>query len=857
MSSAYSLPATARRVRISVRRSVKLSELKHKAELLPQLTESVMAWIISVLTVLAGLFVMTRVEARLLPSAVIYIGALTLLTLLGLLPGLLAWVLWPMAIVLALLNITHLRQRLLTSPALRYVRQVLPPISATEREAIEAGTTWWEAELFRGNPDWNKLLRVPPPELNQEERAFLDGPVERLCAMLDDWQITHELNDLPKEIWEFMAQERFWAINIPKQYGGLEFSAQANSAIVMKVSARSGTAGVTVMVPNSLGPAELLLHYGTEQQRDYYLPRLARGEEIPCFGLTNPVAGSDAGAIPDYGVVCEGEHDGTRVLGLRLTWQKRYITLGPVATLLGLAFRAYDPDHLLGEEEDLGITCALIPTATSGVNIGRRHYPLNSAFQNGPNSGDNVFIPLDWVVGGREWVGKGWRMLMESLAAGRGISLPASAVAGAKLAARSTGAYATIREQFGIPIGQFEGVEEALARIGGLTYMMDAARLLTTSALKLGEKPSVVTAVVKYHLTEGARQVINDAMDVHGGRAICMGPSNYLARGYQQLPIAITVEGANILTRCMIIFGQGALRCHPFLLKEINAASITDEREGEKQFDQLLLAHMGYTMVNAARSLVFGISLEHFAAAPIGSNGVARYYRAFARFSAAFAFLSDVTLLILGGGLKRKEKLSGRFADALSYLYLGTAVLKHYEDAQQPPADLPLVEWACRYSLFRIQQALDGILRNYPVWGLGTVLRGIVFPLGRRHRPPDDRLGQEVAKLLLLPSDTRDRLTAGIYLGQQEDDSLGKLEDALHKVLAARPIRRRLSKGGEAPDPRMDYGLWVEGLLKDEVITREESEILLAAQRATLNVIAVDDFAAEAAGSSQSTGEAA
>lgn len=816
-----------------------------------------MVWLVNILILLAGLYALSKVESRLLPSTVIFVGVLVLLTVLGILPGPLAWILWPLGLVLVLMNIPDVRRRFLTVPTLQYMRKVLPPISSTEREAIEAGTVWWESELFKGHPDWEKLQQVPAPQLSEEERAFLDGPVEELCAMLDDWQITHELNDLPREVWDFMAKERFWAINIPRQYGGLEFSAQANSAIVMKVSARSGTAGVTVMVPNSLGPAELLLHYGTEQQKNYYLPRLARGEEIPCFGLTNPVAGSDAGAIPDYGVVCESEYDGRQVLGLRLTWEKRYITLGPVATLLGLAFRAYDPDHLLGDDEDLGITCALIPTDMSGISIGNRHYPLNAAFQNGPNNAENVFIPLDWVVGGRQWLGKGWRMLMESLAAGRGISLPASAVACAKLAARSTGAYASIREQFGIPIGKFEGVEESLARIGGLTYMMDASRLLTIAALKLGEKPSVITAIVKYQLTEGARQVINDAMDVHGGRAICMGPSNYLARAYQQIPIAITVEGANILTRCMIIFGQGAMRCHPFLLREINAASAVEKPAIEDEFDQLLLAHMGYTTINAVRSFIYGLSMEYFAPAPAGRHRTVKYYRAFSRFSASFAFLSDVTLLILGGALKRKEKLSGRFADALSFLYMGTATLKHYENAGRQEADLPLVEWACRYCLFEIQGAFDGILRNYPLWGLGTVLRAIVFPLGRPHAPPDDQTGQQVAKLLLVPSDARDRLTEGIYLNKNENDVLGRLEDALQKMLAADPIRRRLSKSGELPPPRGEHEEWVAGLVKDDVITTEEGEILRQARRAALSVIAVDDFEPGAAAGGRSTGEAA
>ncbi|MDJ0957295.1 MAG: acyl-CoA dehydrogenase [Arenicellales bacterium] len=815
-----------------------------------------MAWIVSLLVVIGGLFVLTRRKVELLPATAIYLGALILLTALDLVPGILAWVLWPVGVFLVFLNLPDLRQRYLSSPMLKYMRKALPPISNTEREAIEAGTVWWESELFRGNPDWSRLFEVPTPGLSEEEQAYIDGPVERLCEMLDDWQITHELNDLPPEVWKFMARERFWGINIPKKYGGLEFSPEANSAIVLKVTSRSATAGVTVMVPNSLGPAELLLHYGTDEQKDYYLPRLARGEEIPCFGLTNPVAGSDAAAIPDYGVVCEGDFEGKTVLGLRLNWQKRYITLGPVATLLGLAFKAYDPDHLLGEQEDLGITCALIPTGTPGVNIGSRHYPLNSAFQNGPNSGENIFIPLQWVIGDREWVGKGWRMLMESLAAGRGISIPASSVAAAKVATRTSGAYARIREQFGIAIGKFEGIEESLARIGGLTYMMDAARLLTTSGLKLGEKPSVITAIVKYQLTESARQVVNDAMDIHGGRGICMGPRNYLARSYQQIPIAITVEGANILTRSMIIFGQGAMRCHPYLLSEINAAS--DENTGSREFDALIMAHMGYSTINAARAFVLGLSLGHLASVPPGRDAATtKYYRHFARYSAAFAFLGDVTLLMLGGELKRKEKLSARFADALGYLYLGTAVLKRYEDTGQPRTDLPLVEWACQHCLYNIQDALDGVLRNFPINVVGKLLRGVVFPLGRREKRPGDHLGQQVAKLLLTPSDCRDRLTEGIYLKQDESDLLGCLEDALHKVLAADPIRRRLKSKGEALPPRVDYEVWIEGLVKDEVITVQDAAVLNQAYKATLNVIAVDDFEPMHAGVTESTGEAA
>ena len=801
----------------------------------------------------AGLYAVTRFTTTLKTATAVYLGALLLLSVTGLLPVVLGCILWPFLVLLLLLNIKGIRQRYLSTPVLAYIRRVLPPISDTEREAIEAGTVWWDGELFRGNPDWSKLLQVPAPGLSDEEQSFLDGPVERLCAMLDDWQITYELNDLPREVWEFMARERFWAINIPKEYGGLEFSPEANSAIVMKICSRSGTAGVTVMVPNSLGPAELLLHYGTESQRSYYLPRLASGQEIPCFGLTNPVAGSDAGAIPDYGIVCRGEFEGEMVLGLRLNWYKRYITLGPVATLLGLAFKAYDPDHLLGDREDLGISCALIPTDTPGVRIGSRHLPLNAAFQNGPNSGKDVFIPMEQVIGGPDLLGKGWRMLMESLAAGRGISLPASGVAAAKTAARTTGAYARIREQFGLPIGKFEGVEEALARIAGTTYTMDAARLLTTCALKLKEKPGVVSAIVKYQLTEGAREVMNDAMDIHGGRGICMGPSNYLARGYQQIPIAITVEGANILTRSLIIFGQGAMRCHPWLLEEIRAAS--DAGPGAlDRFDGILLDHLGYTSLNAARALMFGLSSGRLAPAPAGRGSLARYYRDFARYSAAFALLSDIALLILGGSLKRKEKLSGRLADVLGNLYLGTAVLKHFENAGRPPDDRALVDWSCQVCLYRIQTALDGVLRNFPVAFVAVLLRWMVFPFGRRQHYPDDELGHRVAQVLLQPSESRDRLTAGIYLNDYPDDVTGCLEDALRKVIATEDLRRRLRKAGHVPPPATDYSRWLQAMADKGVITADEVHGLDSAHAAVNKVIAVDDFEAVDPGMQHSSG---
>jgi len=792
--------------------------------------------------VAAFLVALARVKAPLIVWTGAIAGVLLLTGYAGLLGGLAAGVLWGVFLLVAVpLNIAPLRRRVLSNPMLARTRKVLPPMSDTEREAIEAGTVGWEAEVFRGNPRWERLLGTPAPSLSEKERAFIDGPVEELCCKLDDWQITHELNDLPPQVWDFIKRHRLFGMIIPEEYGGLGFSALAHSQVVMKLASRSVTGAVTVMVPNSLGPAELLLHYGTEAQKTHYLPRLARGEEIPCFALTGPWAGSDAGAIPDYGVVCKGTFQGRETLGFRVTWEKRYITLGPVATVLGLAFKAHDPDHLLGDKEDLGITCALIPTDTPGVDIGRRHYPSGAAFHNGPNSGREVFVPMDWVIGGQDNVGRGWRMLMESLSAGRGISLPALGTGSGKLAARTTGAYARVRKQFRLPIGRFEGVEEALARIGGLSYMMDAGRLLTTSAIDGGEKPAVATAIVKYHLTEAMRQVINDAMDVHAGRGISMGPANYLARAYQSVPIAITVEGANILTRSMIIFGQGAMRCHPYLVSEIAAASNVDPRTALAAFDRALIGHMGYTATNAARAVVYGLSRGRLAPTPV-SGPTAKYFRRLARMSAAYAFLADLTLLVLGGTLKRRESLSGRFADGLSFMYLCSATLKRYEDAGRPAADLPLVEWAARYCLYQVQNALDEILRNFPLRRLGQVLRVVVFPLGRRYRYPNDALGHRVASLLLEPSEARDRLTAGIFITQDPSLPTGRVEFALAKVLAAEPVEQRLRTSGVSQPANKPFDAWVDELVAQGVIPSQEGAALREAREATRAAIGVDDF---------------
>jgi len=746
------------------------------------------------------------------------------------------------ALAVALIfNIRSVRHKLVSTPLLNYVRAVLPPMSDTEREAIDAGTVWWEAELFRGAPNWNQLVDYPEAKLTAEEQAFIDGPCDELCAMMDDWEITYELNDLPDSNWQYIKEHKFLGMVIPKEYGGLGFSAMAHSEVVMKLSTRSVSGSVSVMVPNSLGPAELLLHYGTDKQKDYYLPRLAVGDEIPCFALTGPSAGSDAGAMPDFGVVCKGQFEGKEVLGLKVTWNKRYITLSPVATLLGLAFRAYDPDHLISDEEDIGITCALIPTDTDGVNIGRRHFPVNQAFMNGPNSGDEVFIPMEWIIGGEKMLGQGWRMLMESLSVGRGISLPSSGVASGKATSRFVGAYARVRTQFGLPIGKFEGIEEVLGRVAGLTYTMDAGRRLTCSALDAGEKPSVVSAILKYFNTDSMRTVVNDGMDVLGGKGICMGPSNFMARPYEGIPVGITVEGANILTRSMIIFGQGAMRCHPYLVEEINAASLPNKQEALESFDEALMGHIGYGIQNGARSLFHGLTKGRFVGAPItGPN--AKYYRRLTRMSSGYSFLADFAMLFLGGGLKRKEMLSGRFADGLVHMYMASAVLKRFEDTGRPAEDQPLMEWSVRYCLFQTQIALDQILRNFPNKYIGLLLRGVVFPLGRRYRTPNDKLTQQCARLLLSPSDARDRLTSGCYVNYRPDDVTGSIEHALLCVVAAKDAAKKLKKTRLKMPYGYDHAKWMTELVSDGVLTQDEADLLAAANEATLTVINVDDF---------------
>ena len=800
-----------------------------------------MIWILFLLAALGLVYLLARVELPLKAWLAILALFVFLLLAAGMSGVIGSVLLLVIAAAYAFLGVNEMRKRWVSKPLLDYIRKALPPMSETERAAVEAGTVWWDAELFQGDPDWSRLLNTPKPRLTEEEQAFLDGPAEELCGMLDDWQINHELRDLPPDVWRFIKKQGFFGMIIPKRYGGLEFSAYAHALVIQKLASRSCTAAVTVMVPNSLGPAELLLAYGTEEQKDYYLPRLAVGDEVPCFALTGPNAGSDASSIPDSGIVCRGEFEGKEVLGLRLNWEKRYITLGPIATVLGLAFHAYDPEHLLGDVEDLGITCALVPADRPGVETGRRHDPLNIAFHNGPNWGRDVFIPLEWVIGGREMIGKGWRMLVERLSIGRGISLPALSASAGKFCSETTGAYARLRKQFRTSIGRFEGVEEALARIGGLTYMMDATSRLTTSALDLGEKPAVLTAIAKRYLTESMRQVVNDAMDVHGGRGICLGPANYLGRTYQSLPVAITVEGANILTRNMIIFGQGAMRCHPYLQQEIDATAVADEEEALDRFDAALSAHLGYTMANSARAFIYGLTGGRLAHSPV-SGPTARYFRQVARFSAATSALADLALLVLGGALKRKESISGRFSDALAYLYICSAVLKRYEDDDRPAEDLPLVSWASEFCLYQVQEALDGIIRNFPVRPVAWKMRAWALPLGRRLQPPSDRLNHKVAGLLIEPSASRDRLLAGIYRPDSKDDLTGCLEHAMLLTVKAEPVERRLRQEGRLQPADQSLAEWLSLLVEEGVLSGEEQELLLETERAVSRAVAVDDF---------------
>ena len=749
--------------------------------------------------------------------------------------------LWSVVLILILINIVPLRRSRLSKPLLNVYKRMVPKMSKTEKEALEAGGVWWEGELFSGMPNWDVLMTMPQPELSPDEKKFLDGPCEKLCEMLNDWEISHHRGDLPEEIWKFFKSEKFFAMIIPKKYGGLEFSSYANAMVTAKIASRNAVASSTVGVPNSLGPAELLLHYGSEEQKNHYLPRLASGDEIPCFALTSTEAGSDASSIIDSGIICKGTWNGEEIIGIKLNWNKRYITLAPVATILGLAFKLYDPEKLIGEIEDYGITAALIPTNLDGVTIGRRHLPMNVPFQNGPTSGNDVFVPIDFIIGGKKMAGKGWKMLVECLSVGRAITLPSTATGGGQAASYATGAYAQLRKQFNLPISQFDGIKESLARIAGYTYIMNSTVSVTSGAIDHGEKPAVPSAILKYHCTELGRKIANDAMDVHGGKAIMMGPKNYMGRSYMATPIAITVEGANILTRSLIIFGQGAIRCHPFVLSELEAANEEDQ-DGLKKFDKALFGHIGYAVSNITRSLILAITKSKYSKSPVNTI-TKRYYQHINRYSAAFAVASDFAMLSLGGELKKKELLSARLGDVLSSLYLASTVLKHYENQGCKSDDLPLVEWSVRTLMYEAQEQLHNFLINMPNKILARFLRLVIFPRGRSYSPPPDGLTTKVARIITSVGESRERLSETAYTSKGQNNPLGLLQEALELSEETILIEAKLQQAKKDGIITSNYlGHQIEQAELHGILKNDEIKKMTDLYHRVSEILSVDDF---------------
>jgi acyl-CoA dehydrogenase len=784
----------------------------------------------------------------------LYVAIFTFTAQMGVVHGHLHWPMFPWwsflgwlaAALLFMSSFPELKRKYITLPAYGALKGVMPTISETEREALQAGTVGWDAELFSGKPDWSKLRRVGPITLTAEERAFLGGPTNEFCKRLNDWRIRHELHDIPDDIWRFVRDNGFLGMLISRAHGGLGFSAQAQSLIIGKISSRSPDGVTIVMVPNSLGPGELIEKYGTDEQKEHFLPRLAKGEEIPCFALTGPFSGSDAASMRDIGVVARGVHEGNETLGIKLSWDKRYITLAPNATLLGLAFRLFDPENLLGRGEDIGITLALVPTNYAGVEIGRRHLPAGAAFPNGPTRGRDVFIPIDWIIGGSERAGQGWRMLMACLAAGRSISLPATSAAATKALLRTTTAYARIRKQFSLPIGFMEGVEEPLARMAEAAYELEAARAVTASMVSAGEKPAVISALLKYVSTERMRQSVNDALDIHGGRGICDGPSNYIQGAYQMMPVCITVEGANILTRTLITFAQGALRSHPYLFTEIEALQDDDQERGIELFEETLGEHVAFTVSNISGALFHNATFGVFASSPRNAGPTRRWWKQLARASRSFALVADMTVALLGGGLKVKQKITGRMADALAELYLLSSVLKRYDDDGRQAADLLLVNYCARNCLYRFDQALLGVLRNFPVRPAAWAMRPLVFPFGAR-APASDAHGKAIARQVLQPGAFRDRLTRDIFSTDDPNDRIGLLEYTLKKVIANEGADKRLERAvrkGEVH--RYHNNDWIAEAKSKGVLTEEEAAALAELRDLVARVIAVDDFDAAA-----------
>ena len=815
---------------------------------------SIVLFFITVITVL-------YLGLRRLPAT----GLLIIATVAGMyldywrIPSILAGVLL-LIIALLCMHPTPLRRQYLTTPLLGWIRNKLPRLSDTEQQALKAGSVDWDGDIFSGRPRWKTLLDYAHARLTDREQQFLDGPTEELCRRLNDWHITNELYDLPTDLWDFIRQQGFFGLVIPQEHGGLGFSQLAHSEIVMKIASRSISAAVTVMVPNSLGPGELLLHYGTDEQKNAYLPGLARGEHIPCFALTSPVAGSDAGAIPDLGVICHGEWEGQTVLGMKVTWNKRYITLAPVATLIGLAIKVYDPDHLLERTEEdkpvreLGVTCVLIPRDTPGVHAGARHLPMNTVFMNGPTWGEDVFIPLDYVIGGADMIGQGWKMLLEVLSIGRSISLPALGVSAGKMSCLATGAYAAVREQFGRPIREFEGVQEALEPVAGYTYMMDCARIFTASMLERGVRPSVPSGILKYRNTELMREVVNHAMDVVAGRAVINGPRNFLAPAYTATPIAITVEGANILTRSLMVFGQGAIRCHPYIVQEIEAAGMSDSDKAIGQLDEVFYRHVAHTTGNGIRALLLGLTRGALAWGP-AQGGLRAHYRQLSRLSAIFAVMTDIALLTLGGSLKARQRFAGRMSDALSHQFYASAVIKQWHEEGYHPEHRELVEWSLQMLLYQTQESLYQAIVQFPVKALRLPLRILFFPTGRYLQRPNDALGEQLAEQLTQEGPIRQRLVQGIHASDNPEDPVGRLLHGWKLAQATAPLRARLNDAVEKASA--DEALDIEMLLAHEwdqvlewaektgVLSGEERTQVAEAMAAMYEVIRVDAFAAE------------
>jgi len=779
-------------------------------------------------------------------NASLFLGAMTFISLISSAHWLLTLLLLVVTVATLVFAIPEVRMKLVSQPALKIIRKILPPISQTEQEAIDAGTVWWDGEIFSGKPNWNKLLSAPVPSLTEEEQAFLDGPVEELCQMANAWQINHDWNIIPDHIIKFVCDNGFLGMIIDKKYGGLEFSAVAQSQVLLKLTNTGGGITYLVGVPNSLGPGELLIKYGTEEQKDYYLPRLAAGKEIPCFALTGPTAGSDATSIPDTGVVCMGEWEGEEVLGIKLNFSKRYITLAPIASLIGLAFQLQDPDGLIGDNThnngDYGITCALIPRTTPNLEIGRRHLPVGDTFLNGPIKGKDLFVPLDSIIGGPEMAGKGWTMLVNCLSVGRAITLPTTAVAVAKRSTLGTSAYANLRKQFGVTLSKFEGVEKPLARIAGLSYIIDSARIQTVQSIVDGQKPSVASAILKYHCTEMARQCLLDAMDIHGGKAVVKGPKNYIASMYESIPVAITVEGANILTRNLMIFGQGAIRSHPFVLREMELAAAEDNDETLEAFDATLTGHLGFGVSNFARSFVYGLGLP-VGDSPAESGHCNQYYRHINRLSSVFALTADASMLSLGAKLKFKENLSARLGDLLSTLFLASMVLKNHKDNNYARDEWPIVQWSLDHLLHEFQIAFDELMLNFPNRVIAGALKTAAFPIGRRFKAPLDSLEKKVVEAISQDTGARQRLTSGVFTGIGDNNPLAEVNQVFLDSLDLQPLQQTIRAAiKDGTLPKVSGEVLIKAALKAKVISKKEAKQLTDFEERLMNIIHVDDF---------------